>query len=69
MKLYTNISEENTRVCLGRNILLKNLPCGEDVALCILDVTDVERSLVAFTGDNGTNTTQISSTSDHTEVS
>lgn len=41
---------------------------GEDMALAILNVNDVEGARVPFTVDNGAHTTQISTAGDHTQV-
>lgn len=45
------------------------LPCGESVALRVLDMADVKRSRMPFTVDNRANTSQIPSSGDHAEVS
>jgi len=46
-----------------------HVPRGESMSLCILHVTDIEGTRMTFTVNNGTNTTQIPSTSNHAQVS
>jgi len=43
-------------------------PGGEHVAIAVLDMDNVERSLVSLPGHDGSNSTTISTSSDHAEV-
>jgi len=43
-------------------------PSGKDMALGVLDVHNVEGSRVLLPGDHGSNTTGVSSSSDHAKV-
>lgn len=45
------------------------LPSSESVSLGILDVHNIERSGVTFSVNNGTDTTQVTTSSDHAQVS
>jgi hypothetical protein len=66
---YLNEFAEESYIKFNELIYTIHAPCGESMSLRILYVTDIEGTRMTFTVNNGTNTTQIPSTSNHAQIS